>query len=52
MIYKKLKIRPEESRNLEDTLASTAKQQALIEYIAIMTDVELPSEESEESSNE
>ncbi len=47
MFIKKLKRSIEEQRAEERTKAEVEKQGALLEYVAIMADVELPTEESE-----
>lgn len=39
-------------RQFEQMNATIAKQQATIEYLAIMADIDLPDDESEEDENE
>lgn len=43
----KLKVTPEQQAEMEYTNSQIAKQQATIEYVAMMADVELPEDESE-----
>lgn len=51
IIIKKMKISIEDKREEERTKAEVEKQGALLEYIAIMSNVDLP-EESEEENGE
>lgn len=49
----KLKMTPEQQAEMEYTNSQIAKQQATIEYVAMMSDIDLPEEnESEVSENE
>jgi hypothetical protein len=47
MFVKKLKKEIAESRAYENMLANVAKQDALIDYIFMMADIDLPSSETE-----
>ena len=47
MKVNKLKVTPEQQAEMEYTNSQIAKQQATIEYVAMMADVELPEDESE-----
>lgn len=47
MIFRKLKKSISEARAQEHMAAKVEKQEALLEYVAIMADIELPSEEAE-----
>lgn len=48
MRYKKLNTTVKEAREADVMRAKVEEQAAMIEYIAIMADVELPEEESED----
>lgn len=52
MEYTKSSLTPLERVELDNLRASSAKNRADIEYIAIMSDVELESDESEGESDE
>lgn len=46
MLFKKLQSTIQEQREKERLIATVHKQEALLEYVALMTDVELPCEET------
>lgn len=48
MIWNRLKMSIKESRELEDTIAKVAKEQADIDYIAMMCDIDLEEDENDE----
>ena len=52
MKYKKLTSTIEEARKQENNAAKIEQQAALIEYVAIMADIELPTAESEGMGDE
>ena len=52
MIINKLRMSIAEARALEDTRAKVAKQEGLIEYIAIMSDIEIDEEDETDESEE
>lgn len=54
MVYKRLKRSIPESREYENMLATVAKQESMIEYVAMMGDVDLPSDSEfgEEAAND
>jgi len=45
MIINKLKMPIAMAREIEDTNAKVEQQRGLIDYVAMMTDIEIPSEE-------
>ena len=49
VFFKKLRTTIQEARQQEQVAADIAKQAALLEYVAIMADVELPDASDEES---
>lgn len=50
MLIKKNKMDLNEKAMLENAQAENAKNEALIEYVAMMSDVELPTEENDNVS--
>ena len=50
MIFRKLKKSISEARAQEHMAVKVEKQEALLEYVAIMADIEIPSEETETMS--
>ena len=52
MLIKKANKTIREARNEEDIQAKVARQEALLGYIAMMTDVEIQEENEEEESKE
>lgn len=52
MKFKKMKMDVRESRQRENMAADLEKQKALTEYVAMMADVDLPTETQEDDSYE
>lgn len=52
MIIKRRTMSPAEQANLENAIAEIAKSVAKIDYIAMMADIDIPSEESAENEYE
>ncbi len=50
--FKKCKNDPVMERQFEQMTATIQHQQATIDYIALMTDVEIPTEEQEDEEDE
>lgn len=48
----KSKLTPAERRAFDNLMATSARNEALTDYIAMMCDVELPTFENEETSEE
>jgi len=51
MIINKLRMPIADARAIEDTKAKVAKQQALLEYVAIMSDIEIEEDDENEHEN-
>lgn len=47
MLFIKNKMTPREKKQLEDTQVELARQNAKSDYIAMMADIDIPEEESE-----